>query len=197
LRWKSPRPLVFCSPRGQVRIPSGTYRCRAHSARLAARALGELEPSWTASRRRSPSRRSREDSASVAYERGGPGSSAPKAVSSPGRYTDRVERAISRATVFPFVWAILGTCFFIPMAMWVGGPQYPRPADWVAVTVVLILGFGAGIGLRLRNRVAGLPGTALRILLFTAIIFAAAFGVAVIRLGIENRHRCSNCVWVQ
>lgn len=104
MRWKSPRPLVFCSPRGQVRIPSGTYRCRAHSARLAARALGELEPSWTASRRRSPSRRSREDSASVAYERGGPGSSAPKAVSSPGRYTDRVERAISRATVFPFVF---------------------------------------------------------------------------------------------
>jgi hypothetical protein len=98
-----------------------------------------------------------------------------------------MEGVISRATVAPLAWAILGILFFVPMAIWVGAPQYPHPTDWPAVVVTLAVGCAVGIGFPSRKRVVGVPGLALEIVLWLLIIWAGLFWVALTKIGTEPR----------
>src|SRR5271165_3119558 len=103
-----------------------------------------------------------------------------------------MEPGIARGTVGRLVWAILGILFFVPMAVgfWFESPALrPRqdPRVWLAVALALGLGCAVGIVLPVRKRVVGLRGIALRVVLFTVMVFGAVFWVALIKIGIESR----------
>jgi hypothetical protein len=103
-----------------------------------------------------------------------------------------MDREIVHGTLVRGGWAVLGIMFFVPMAVgfWFESPAlYPGhdPRVWPAVALALGLGCIVGVVFPLRKRVMGLPGIALRVVLFTVIVFGGVFWAALIKIAIETR----------